>query len=833
MLILPDPVHRVAFGEAAVNHPVHAFHNAQENQNPAGLMEGIVDGEEDSSADEDTTSDEDEGNTTSDENESSDSDDENGQQPPQHVPGANNNMDGGERPLYPGASLTLQDSLIAIMTFVLTHSLTGACLLDLLSLIALHCPLGSLCVKSLYMFKKYFKNVGRGILVCHYFCSNCYELLDNKNSQCTKCREKTVVAFFIEIPIINQLQIMFKRPGFVNDLQFRFRRQKKAPGNVEDIYDGEIYKEHVRMGFLNQPHNISFMWYSDGISVFNFSNKFSIWPFYLVINELSYKNRVKKQNIILAGIWFGKKKPKVNTFLTPFYSEMTKFYQGGYMMEVPNGPPILVKGVMLCGTCDLPAKCAFLRLKQYNGFWGCNLCLAKGQQFEEGSNVHVYPYSENIQPRINADVEEHARIAIASGSSCYGVKGMSILYRMLLDLIRSTGIDGMHGIFSGVQKMLLELWFDVAYKDLHFSLYHLLENVEKRLKDIKVPSFLNKYPQSISDLTPWKSLDFKVFLLYYSIPALLGIMPDEYMEHHMLLVSAVYLLSQRSISPEQIDRASILLNRYVKDFEHLYHLRFMGINVHQLLHLPDSVRCLGPLWVYSCYFLEDMNGKLCHLFHGTRHVGVQIASATTIMQKLSSLVNALNEDSAVRKFCDRLQKVGRDFKKAEEVVPGTFVVGTFSVLLNVPRQMIYEHLGIRGGHFQLYARLWVKGIFYDAECYTRVTKKQSSFVSFTMDGESNLGSIKQFIRWSNCNCLGVCLCQPSSHICIIQVYERVLWEAHRHACNVSLAYMSAVRRTERTVAVPISNIRSLCFHLLIDQNTHEYIIERVNELEAE
>lgn len=823
-VIPPDLVDPTGLGQAAVVDPI---------QNPARLMEGIVDGEEDSSADEDTTSDEDEGETTSDEDESSDSDDEIGQQPPRHAPRDANNMDGGDRPLYAGATLTLQDSLIAIMTFVLTHSLTGACLLDLLSLIALHCPLGSLCVKSLYMFKKYFKNVGRGILVCHYFCSNCYESLENKNSQCTKCKEKTEVAFFIEIPIINQLQIMFRRPGFLNDLQFRFRRQKKSPGNVEDIYDGEIYKEHVRMGFLNNPHNISFMWYTDGICVFNFSNKFSIWPFYLVINELSYKNRVKKQNIILAGIWFGKRKPKVNTFLTPFHSEMSKFYRDGYMMEVPDRPPILVKGVLLCGTCDLPAKCAFLRLKQYNGFWGCNRCLDKGQQFEEGSNVHVYPYSEDIQPRINADIEEHARIAIAAGSSCYGVKGMSILYRMHWDMIRSVGVDSMHGVFSGLGKMLLELWFDIAYKDLHFSLYHLLENVETRLKAIKVPSFLNKYPQSIADLTPWKSLDFKVFLLYYSIPALLRIMPDEYMEHHMLLVSAVYLLSQRSISPEQIDRASVFLNQYVKDFERLYHLRFMGINVHQLVHLPDVVRCLGPLWVYACYFLEDLNGKLCRLFHGTRHVGIQIASATTIMQKLSSLINAINEDSPVRKFCDRLQKVGSNFKKAEEVVPGTDVVGTFSVLLNVPMHILFEHLRIRDGHFQLFGRLRMKGVFYVAECYTKVTKKQSSYVSFTKDDESLLGSIKQFIRRSNCNCLRICLCQPSSHICIIQVYERVLWEAHRHVRNVSLAFISAVRRTERTVAVPISNLRSLCFHMLIDENGCEYIMERVNELEAE
>lgn len=739
-----------------------------------------------------------------------------------------------DRPLYPNAQITLQESLIAIVTFALTHHLTGNSLIDLLALIVLHCPLGSRCVKSLYAFQKFFRNIGKEILVCHYYCSVCYKLLVNKTDECPQCNRVTKVSFFIEIPIVQQLQTFFNRPGFYEDLQFRFNRVKKNENNVEDVYDGNIYKENVQSGFLSNPNNISFMWYTDGVSVFNISNKFSIWPLYLVVNELSYKKRVKKENIILAGLWFGKKKPKANTFLAPFHTKMGDFYQNGHMFNRPNGQPILVKGVVLCGTCDMPAKSTFLRIKQFNGYYSCPRCLQRGEQFE-GTTVHVYRYTPNAPLRSNDSVEEHGRVAIASGFACYGVKGISLLYRMVSNLIRSTGIDAMHGIFSGQGKALLHYWFSSDYKNSDFSLHHLVDSVNARLKQFKVPSFLNKFPQSVSDLSSWKSLDFKVWLLYYSIPVLSGLMSDLYLDHHMLLVSGVFILSQRSISPGQIHQASVLLNKYVSDFETLYDLRFMGINVHQLTHLAQCVEDLGPLWVYSCYFMEDLNGKICKFIHGSSHVGVQIASATIKVQHLECLISSLNHVSPARSFCNKVHKFGQNFKVAEVISPGIHVVGKFSHLLVPPRQLLFNCLNIQGGHCQLFSRLWLKGILYVSESYTRAEKRQSSYAKFVVDGTTCLGSIKYFIRWSNCQCTTLCHCQPGLYLCVIQVYERTVWRAHRHSDNIAFAYMNAVRDTADLVIVPVSSLQSLCFYLSVNDgiDTHQYIIERVNNLEVE
>ena len=46
-----------------------------------------------------------------------------------------------------------------------------------------------------------------------------------------------------------------------------------------------------------------------------------------------------------------------------------------------------------------------------------------------------------------------------------------------------------------------------------------------------------------------------------------------------------------------------------------------------LLHLPDSVRNLGPLWAHSAFPFEGMNGWLGELYHGTRDPQKQVAIA--------------------------------------------------------------------------------------------------------------------------------------------------------------------------------------------------------------
>ena len=55
----------------------------------------------------------------------------------------------------------------------------------------------------------------------------------------------------------------------------------------------------------------------------------------------------------------------------------------------------------------------------------------------------------------------------------------------------------------------------------------------------------------------------------------------------------------------------------------------MTINIHSLLHLPETVKELGPLYVYSLFHFEDKNGYILKLIHGTQNIPFQLASAVS------------------------------------------------------------------------------------------------------------------------------------------------------------------------------------------------------------
>ena len=52
--------------------------------------------------------------------------------------------------------------------------------------------------------------------------------------------------------------------------------------------------------------------------------------------------------------------------------------------------------------------------------------------------------------------------------------------------------------------------------------------------------------------------------------------------------------------------------------------RYMTATVHSLLHLPQSVLYLGPLWSHSCFPFEAANGDLLKLFHGSQGIEKQV-----------------------------------------------------------------------------------------------------------------------------------------------------------------------------------------------------------------
>ena len=90
------------------------------------------------------------------------------------------------------------------------------------------------------------------------------------------------------------ISILCKGPEVWESLKYPSNWIKKTLENIEDIYDGHVYKEHFdNEGYFhgtsieqkkNEKH-ISFQINTDGVAIFK-SSKFEVWPIYLTINEL-------------------------------------------------------------------------------------------------------------------------------------------------------------------------------------------------------------------------------------------------------------------------------------------------------------------------------------------------------------------------------------------------------------------------------------------------------------------------------------------------------------------------------------------------------------------
>ncbi|KAJ1519177.1 hypothetical protein ONE63_011217 [Megalurothrips usitatus] len=410
-------------------------------------------------------------------------------------------------------------------------------------------------------------------------------------------------------------------------------------------------------------------------------------------------------------------------------------------------------------------------------------------------------------------------------ASVFGVKGPSLLSKIVPDIIKCTAIDIMHGVFLGVFKMLLNLWLSPSFSGMPWSVSHLFAVLDEKLCKIKSPSFAERSPRTL-----------KQFMLYYSVPLLKNVLEEAYLKHHCLLVAAISLLSQDSISLGQIQTASALLASYVSEFARLYPLRYLGLNVHQLVHLADVTLELGPCWVYSCFFLENFNGVINKMFHGTQHVALQICSSVAMMMKIPEFKSILPPESKVKEFCLRLEQGSKQLKIADVIDVNTNAVGKYCYerekLCN-SAQVVRRVCRKVSGTCCVFYRIQKRGVVYFAEEYPRQSsRKESSFITFRENETIKVGRILRFVRWSNCRdlCDTDCRNCPADYVAIIRIFERKHWFIHDMR-DIRIPHISHVQQTDIITVVGVESILGLCFHFEADNL--QYVAAPVNRLERE
>ncbi len=96
-----------------------------------------------------------------------------------------------------------------------------------------------------------------------------------------------------------------------------------------------------------------------------------------------------------------------------------------------------------------------------------------------------------------------------------------------------------------------------------------------------------------------------------------------------------------------------MLEDFVLLFPELYGERNCVLNTHLLIHLCQQVRQWGPLWAFSAFGFESMNGHLMRYLHGTYRLADQLVFSLNLKETLNSLHSKLlsTETEQTLSFC--------------------------------------------------------------------------------------------------------------------------------------------------------------------------------------
>ncbi|XP_015249752.1 PREDICTED: uncharacterized protein LOC107097209 isoform X1 [Cyprinodon variegatus] len=520
----------------------------------------------------------------------------------------------GEKKIYSGSSVSVRALLLLLLTFVLKHDLSKAATKDLLALLNLMVP--GCIPSSLRFLKKHLTEIDKKTEL-HLYCPRCENYLGiEPGTECGVCQQRLSkksllekANYFLVMPLEIQLRKVLTR--IHSKLGKHFTRQNF----VSDINTGGEYRHDEQEG------SITLTFTCDGAPLLN-SSKFSVWPILCTINELPYVERCK--NVLLHTLWFGKGKPLLQCFFTPFINELHKLSHEGFTWEDESGLELNTRVTAKICVCDSLARSAVQNFQPFSSEFGCGFCYHKGELVQKGRGyTRVYPVqADGCDLRHMAETEQLASLVVQNEypQGQMGVKGHSpLLLLPSFDVIKGFIPDYMHCVCLGVVPEFVNLWLDPLYARKPFHLpAQSLKDLDEALCGIQPPDEIRPRPRGLSDRMHWEASEWRAFALLYSPVVLRKVLANVYYKHWMLLISSLHILLSKFASQEEISFAEVCLLQFVTEVPSLYGLEHCSFNCHLLVHLPDCARNWGLLWANSAFVFHDVQSRLLQTYSRTQ-----------------------------------------------------------------------------------------------------------------------------------------------------------------------------------------------------------------------
>ncbi|KAG6819020.1 hypothetical protein H0H93_016276 [Arthromyces matolae] len=445
------------------------------------------------------------------------------------------------------------------------------------------------------------------------------------------------------------------------------------------------FVEHVK--FTEKDTLVSFS--IDGVQLYQ-SKKSDTWIAIWKIENYSPDVRFKDKKIFPCTTIPGPNKPKVVdsfTFRALYHLSALQRENCGHGIPVwdEKVESIIHSRIFFCfGTADAVGMPELDGRVGHHGAQGCRIgCGMKGRHKPNSGHyfaAHLRPngytvndcnhpdinlrdlqpqsvenYKEDIQTLMaSADQTTYERNRKASGLSKPSIlSGLSVEHS--LPVPRCFPLDLMHLTSLNIPELLISMWRGTLKHsgndqwDWSVLVGDLWQDHGKLVEDAThyFPSSFHRTPRNPAEKisSGYKATEW--FLYFYGLgPAFFRvILPPEYWKNYCMLVAAIRIFVQRSITGHQVAEGYSLAIQFIEDYENLYYkrqvdrLHLCRPSIHTVNHLAGEVLRVGPGAYYSQYTMERAIGSLGKEIRQPSNPYANLSQRALIRCQLNGIVN--------------------------------------------------------------------------------------------------------------------------------------------------------------------------------------------------
>ncbi|KAL5268685.1 hypothetical protein ACHWQZ_G002515 [Mnemiopsis leidyi] len=452
-------------------------------------------------------------------------------------------------------------------------------------------------------------------------CSDCGEQLSEK-----KLKKEGFFFLYSKIGVL--LKKLLENPETENMfLSYSQKIEASVSTSIDDIVTAERYQaiksyfQQLPRTHPTQPHVYDFLslvFSLDGVETSKSSIR-SLEPLQIMIAELSPYIRSKK--ILTPFLFIGDKNKGISfkqNYIKVFVDDLIQNFNCGFeWFSDYFKKSVHTKIVALAFCADTVGKHPILGIKSHNGYNSCPLCLIPGTSVKGCSVIYKPAQFDRAGKMIEFDLREgNCRLDIENGQV---VDMPAIASIPMFHPYLSTGIDPMHGIDIGVFKKIYNNIFSTTKKDYSVGANGRRRASEVMLNNIKGADFMPRNPRSLSQFKHFKASEMHMLGFFYFIPIFVELSSENEQlmrcfKNFVDLIVGLSILYGNNISSEDILEAKTNLFRFYADYTRIYGIEKCTTNIHLMVHVADSVQCLGPLWALSMYPFEAQNRKFVNSF---------------------------------------------------------------------------------------------------------------------------------------------------------------------------------------------------------------------------